>query len=812
MINTNDTDVMVAVISKQLYEIDPLVDQLIQSGISARGYFNLRVAFDNHRKKKISAIILCCEHSNDDIVAHIQQKLQHLDNVKLLVYAQHIAQHIAPESTTVFLKKQNPPQNLVDYLTQAQPGLNTKPQPLPAPEQPLSLDQTQAQALLSSIDEALISLDGESRIDYLNSAAERLLGTTRAQAFKQAIEHVLDLRDPDSDASILSTVLQKSLYQGLCDHSGVHHMPGFHARLYAKTGKLHQVCVKGGRYFNAIKGMDNIIVIRDLTEQFQAELDIRERERKYWSLINTTHLGYCVLDQQGKLVDANEDFLRITGFDQLDAVLGTEARHWLPDYEKERFEQECKQLMVSGKIIGLEFDILSTGGKITPIEFSASILKENGEIRILGVGRDISQRRQDEKEKGLIQTQLRQAQKMEAIGQLTGGIAHDFNNVLASILGYTELAQHLSDMADQDPFLNIKPFNKKLHAYLNSTYEAGIRARDLVKQLLIFSRNEDDVLPQAIRVEPTVNEILKLLASTLPKSLHVSTVFEENLPLIEIAPIQLHQVIMNLCINARDALNEKGNISIIASKKNAMSGQCASCHEGFHGNFVEISVIDDGSGIDPQHVNRIFEPFYTTKDVGQGTGMGLSIVHGIIHEHHGHITVQSSPNRGTAFHLLLPASYGKEQTTSLPSELTKQFNDALLPATGLSSGHIVVIDDEESLAHFLSDLLATQGYRVTTFTDSLKAKAELPALLETVDLVLTDHTMPGITGSQLAQYLLKLKPDLAIILCTGFSFTVDEKMAYQIGIRRFLQKPISTRNLLKEIDSLLQTTVIHRNM
>lgn len=805
--DTSKTETSVAIISKQVGEIDPLVDQLAESGISVRGYFNPIAACENLRKKKISTVVVCCKNSDDEIVQRVQQQIAQIGRVGLLVYANTISAKQEDNSNTVFLKKQNPPQNLVEFLFESKLVHVNRQLPGPYEQAPATLDANQYHAIFSSIDDATISLDAEGRVNFLNYSAEKLLGITLAQAHGKNIRALVDLQDPHSKAPLIEQVLQKSMYQGFFDRHHPRRDPSFQALLISPSGKEHKVSVKAARYFSPSHGVDEVIIIKDLTNKYDAEHELRERERKYWSLINTTHLGYCILDQQGNVVDANDEFLRIIEIDNLGAILGTQVTGWLADHEKQRFRHESKQLLQSGKLIGFEVDFQSSSGQIIPIEFSASVLKENGEVRIIGIGRDISQRRQDEREKGLVQAQLRQAQKMEAIGQLTGGIAHDFNNVLASILGYAELAQHLSSMADQDPFLNIKPFNKKLHSYLDAIHDSGSRARDLVKQLLIFSRG-DDVEPQPIKVEPTIQEILKLLSSTLPRSIEVSTQFEEHLPTISIAPIQLHQVIMNLCINARDALNENGHIEISVSRKRDFSAQCASCHEGFHGDFVEFLIKDDGSGIDPQHISRIFEPFYTTKEIGQGTGMGLPIVHGIVHEHGGHISIESSPERGTAIVILFPVCNEQSKQPLALSEpvIAAAPTNEPLPATGLSNGHIVVIDDDESLAQFLSDLLTTQGYKVTTYTDSLKAKKELPDIISSIDLVLTDHTMPGITGSQLAQHLLRLRPGLPIILCTGFSFSMDEKTAYQIGIRRFLQKPLSTQKLLKEIEALIKTS------
>ena len=805
--DTTKADSSVAIISKQIHEIDPLVDQLAESGISVRGYFNPIAACENLRIKKVCTVVVCCKNSNDDIVQYMQQQIAQVDGINLLVYANTISAKQKDNSSTVFLKKQNPPQNLVEFIFESKLVHLNKQAPEPYEQAPATLNANQCHAIFSSMDDAAISLDAEGRVNFLNHSAEKLLGTTLKQAYGENVRAHIDLQDPYSKAPLIEQVLQKSMYQGFLNYHPPHRDCSFHAVLLSPSGRERKVSVKAARYFSPSHGIDEVIIIKDRTNKYDAEHELRERERKYWSLINTTHLGYCIFDQQGNVVDANDEFLRITGMDSLGAILGTQATDWLAEYEKQRFRHGSKQLLQSGKLIGFEIDFQSSSGQIIPIEFSASVLKENGEISIIGIGRDISQRRQDEREKGLIQAQLRQAQKMEAIGQLTGGIAHDFNNVLASVLGYAELAQHLSNMADQDPFLDIKPFNKKLHSYLDAIHDSGTRARDLVKQLLIFSRG-DDVEPQPIKVEPTIQEILKLLSSTLPRSIEVSTQFEEHLPAISIAPIQLHQVIMNLCINARDALNENGHIEISVSRKRDFAAQCASCHEGFHGDFVEFLIKDDGSGIDPQHINRIFEPFYTSKEIGQGTGMGLPIVHGIVHEHGGHISIESSPERGTTIVILFPVCNEKSKqplTLSEPVIATAPANETL-PATGLSNGHIVVIDDEESLAQFLGDLLTTQGYKVTTYTDSLKAKKELPDIISSIDLVLTDHTMPGITGSQLAQHLLRLRPDLPIILCTGFSFSMDEKTAYQIGIRRFLQKPLSTQRLLKEIEAFIKTS------
>jgi PAS domain S-box-containing protein len=504
------------------------------------------------------------------------------------------------------------------------------------------------------------------------------------------------------------------------------------------------------------------------------------------------------MDKHGKIRDANDEFLRVTGHPELQDIIGTDSRKWVADYEKKNISNAIEQLMKTGKITGMEVDFKANDGTLTPIEFNATVIREKGDYHLLGIGRDISDRREAEREKELIQTQLRQAQKMESIGQLTGGIAHDFNNVLASILGYTELSQHAVNQASQNPHHKPEETNRKLETYLGSIHEAGTRARDLIQQLMVFSRSSE-ISPQFIQVEPAIKEITKLLSSSLPETINVTTHFEKDLPLIHIDPSQLYEVIMYLFYNSRDALHEVGEINIVVSHRNRLRDKtCSSCHGKISDDYIDITIKDNGPGIPEQHRDRVFEPFYTTKAVGQGTGMGLPMVHGIVHEHGGHILLDTSSQGGTTTHLLFPTS---NEISRKPESLNTSDHSSN------NKGHIAIVEDEESLANFLSDLFSNHGYKVTVYTDSRIARKELPSILENIDLILTDHTMPGITGTQLAKEILALKPDLPIILCTGFSFQIDEKTAYAIGIRRFLKKPISSSELLNEVEQLIQHPV-----
>jgi len=662
------------------------------------------------------------------------------------------------------------------------------------PEQSVT---SKALGILSAMGDAVISVNENLRIEYINPTACQLIGTTLEKSLGQKAEQLLDLRDPTSNKNITQQVFEQ--YQNIAPDTKPELTQSKYLILNALDKKQHKIAVRNSTYYNAKNSIESVIVLRDISNKPHISQKFPASDNKYWALVNTTQLGYIIVDKHGKIHDANDEFLRITGHSELQDIIGTDARKWVAAYEKQNVSNTIDQLMKTGKITGMEVDFKANNGTLTPIEFNATVIKEKGEYHLLGIGRDISDRRKAEREKELIQAQLRQAQKMESIGQLTGGIAHDFNNVLASILGYTELSQHAVNQAIQNPnYYNSEETNKKLETYLGSIHEAGTRARDLIQQLMVFSRSSE-ISPQLIQAEPAINEIIKLLSSSLPETINVTAHFEKDLPLIHIDPSQLYEVIMYLFYNSRDALHEVGEISIFVSHRNKVQDKtCSSCHSKIDDDYIDITIKDNGPGIPEQHRDRVFEPFYTTKTIGQGTGMGLPMVHGIVHEHGGHILLDSSSQEGTTTHLLFPTSSEQLRDTENPNTPERSSND---------KGHIVIVEDEESLANFLRDLFSSHGYKVTAYTDSQIAREQLPNMLESIDLILTDHTMPGITGTQLAKEILSLKPDLPIILCTGFSFQIDEKTAYAVGIRRFLKKPISSSELLKEVEQLIEQPV-----
>lgn len=405
-----------------------------------------------------------------------------------------------------------------------------------------------------------------------------------------------------------------------------------------------------------------------------------------------------------------------------------------------------------------------------------------------------------------LQRQLQQAQKMEAIGQLTGGIAHDFNNILASILGFTGLALE-RHVRDEDV---------ELREYLGEVYHAGERARDLITQMLAFSRGGSNE-SQRVVLQPLVKEAVKMLRATLPSTIKLSTEFDKDVPAVVLDPVQLHQVVMNLCINARDATGGKGHIDIrVRHIRDIGRGEqpaqtdasilgvhdtCNSCHADITaGEYVELSVHDTGTGMNKDQLSRIFQPFFTTKEVGKGSGMGLSMAHGIVHQHGGHILVDSVPGVGTTFRVLFPAADSMPTQDQGIEGTTKRITEKL------HSAHILIVDDEISVGRFMGDLFESRGYRVMVMSDAQAALDLFTDNPNAFDLVVTDQTMPELTGVELTQKLLDLRSELPVILCTGHSEQVDEARARELGVRGYLTKPMEANVLLGLAQELLQNS------
>ena len=410
-----------------------------------------------------------------------------------------------------------------------------------------------------------------------------------------------------------------------------------------------------------------------------------------------------------------------------------------------------------------------------------SRFNEDGSVRgFITLVSDVSERKKSEEEKEQLREQLYQAQKMESIGHLAGGIAHDFNNILTAIMGYTDLALIESGKGEY----------QQIDMYLKQVDSAGERAKNLISQLLEFSRQTGGVR-SPVDLQLIVSEVIKLLRPSIRTSIKININFSGENAFINADPVQLHQVLMNLCINARDAITDHGQIDVAVNKVHVKEMQCRSCAQKIQGDFIELAVSDTGTGIDSNNIEQIFKPLFTTKEMGRGTGMGLAMVDGIVHKNDGHIVLDSEQGQGTTFRLLFPecsaAEISIEHVTEKPADYTDKGH------------HIMVVDDEMLVARFLEDWLTLNGYRVTVFTESPAALECFKNRPDDFDLIVLDQTMPVMTGLELSSEILKIRSGFPIILCSGFSEKITQKDLAELGMGEYFQKPINTKKLLQKI-------------
>ncbi len=396
--------------------------------------------------------------------------------------------------------------------------------------------------------------------------------------------------------------------------------------------------------------------------------------------------------------------------------------------------------------------------------------------------REIEERKKAEEEKYRLYEQLQQAQKMEAIGTLAGGIAHDFNNILSAIIGFSELA------------INEAPRGTKLRENMEQVLKAGHRAKDLVKQILAFSRKGAQE-EKPVSVIPIVKEVLKLLQASLPATIEIRQSYGTDLGAVMADPTQLHQVLMNLCTNAAHAMREKGGVLEVKLTRIDLNSESAAIHTvvkpGLH---VKLTVSDTGHGMSRKVLKRVFEPYFTTKERGEGTGMGLAVVRGIVESHGGTITAKSELGKGTAFDVLIPI---------LDATAEKKYEEPKMLPSGTE--RILFVDDEQFLIDIADQMLTRLGYQVTTRISSVEALKLFESDPDRFDLVITDMDMPNMPGDSLAQTLIKIRPDIPIILCTGYSDRIDKKRAKGLGIKAFAMKPIVMRDMAVIVRKVLDS-------
>ena len=614
-----------------------------------------------------------------------------------------------------------------------------------------------------------VESDGQLIPEWATGALSRITGFTAEEIAANGGWRSIFLTDDLPVANRQNEALLKG-------HSGMAEY-----RIVTKTGDIRWMRDHARAAWDPVEMRTTHIfgAIQDITDRKQADIKIKESQKTLLNILDSIDATIYVADMEThEILFMNQHMKDIFGGNFEGQICHKAFRQDDKPCEHCNNDQILDADGKPGGVIIWEGQNPVTGRWYLNYDRAITWLDRRN-VR-LQIATDISKIKQLEAERINTEAQLRQSQKMEAVGTLAGGIAHDFNNILSAIIGFTELT--LLELDEDSP----------LRQNLDHVYQAGTRARDMVKQILAFSRQSESER-KPVNVIPIIKEALNMLRASLPATIDIRTHLDEDIGIVEADTTQLHQVLMNLCTNASHAMREDGGILEVRAEKANVTSIAESPHADLRpGAYIKISVSDNGHGIERENLIRIFDPYFSTKQKSEGTGLGLAVVQGILKAHHGTIIVASEPAKGTTFDIYLP-----RVNTPMASKSAK----SAAIATGIE--RILLVDDEQALVEIGKQLLTRLGYQAQTRTSSVEALELFQNNPQRFDLLISDMTMPNMTGDKLAREILAIRPEMPIIICTGYSERFSESQAKDLGIKAFIMKPLVISELAATIRRVL---------
>jgi len=643
-------------------------------------------------------------------------------------------------------------------------------------EQALAESREKYRLFVETANEGIWAMDADHRTTFVNRRMAEMLGYTKEEMLGRTVESFMF----DEDMSDHQAKMGKRRQGQGSDYE---------RRFRCKDGQEVWTRVSAAAILDTTgQFAGSHALLTDITERKRMIDELRENEARFRGYFDLGLIGMAITSPKKGWVECNDCLCNMLGFSQEELLQKT----WQELTHPEDVEADTDQfnLVIRGEIDAYRMPkrFVRKNGDVIFTELSVrAVRRSNGQVEhFVAMIQDITERKEAEAAKAHLEAQLQHAQKMEAIGSLAGGIAHDLNNILFPITG-------LSEMLIDD----IPPDSLMLES-IEQIHRSAKRGSDLVKQVLAFSR-QSNPLKLPIRIQPIMKEAMNLSRATIPRKINITSQIDTNCGMVSADPTQIHQIMMNLITNAFHAVEEAGGDIRIELKEADMSDIDPKILLPFpalpSGMYARITVSDTGIGIDQALISKIFEPYFTTKEQGRGTGLGLSVVHGIVKEYGGDIRVYSETGKGTVFHVYLPLL---EDTQDSDTTTVKKYPGGC--------EKILLVDDEEPIIHLEQMILEKLGYQVTTCTSSPEALDIFKNDPHRFDLVMSDRGMPRMTGDQLAGELLSIRPEIPIILCTGFSTENDEQNARAMGIKGFLLKPVATGDLAAMIRKVLDET------